>query len=168
MFFTHYDSKIGKIHLLSNGDNLKNLIIRKQAELINNAQKNDNLYIFTKTKKWLDDYFNGKNPKINEISLDPDGTRFQKVVWKILCNIPKGKTSTYKEIAEIVAKRMCKLNMSAQAVGGAVGYNPIPIIIPCHRVVGKNYNLVGYSEGLDIKIMLLTLENVDLSKYLNN
>ncbi len=166
MFFTNYNSPIGKLYLISNGFSLTNLIIRKQIDLLNNCQKQDELKIFTEAKNWLNKYFNKQNPKINEISLLPNGTNFQKIIWKILCNIPNGKISTYREIAKIVAKKLCKLKMSAQAVGGAISNNPIPIIIPCHRVVGANNNLVGYSEGLDIKIKLLEFEGINLVKYL--
>ena len=162
MFFTDYNSPIGKLHLVSNGVELTNLIIKNQIDLLDNCQKQDNLLVFTKAKNWLEDYFNKKNPKINEISLLPNGTNFQKIVWKILYNIPYGKILTYGEIAKIVAKKLCKLKMSAQAVGGAIGRNPIPIIIPCHRVIGVNHNLVGYSCGMDIKIKLLKLEGFNL------
>ena len=166
MFFTNYSSPIGNLYLVSDGINLTNLIIKKQLNILKNCQKLDNLQIFIETKNWLDNYFNKQNLEFNKISLLPNGTNFQKIVWKTLYCIPIGKISTYGEVAKIVAKKLCKLKMSAQAIGNAVGHNPIPIIIPCHRVVGVNYNLVGYSEGLDIKIKLLEFEKVDLSKYL--
>ena len=86
-------------------------------------------------------------------------------MWKILCDIPYGETRTYGEIAKMMAKKLNKNSMSAQAIGNAVGHNPISIIIPCHRVVGKDGNLTGYAGGIDKKIKLLELEGVDLSKF---
>ena len=94
------------------------------------------------------------------------GSIFAKNVWKILCQIPYGELTTYGEIAKKMAKLMNKDKMSAQAVGGAVGHNPISIIIPCHRVVGKNGNLTGYAGGIDKKIKLLELEKVEMSNLM--
>lgn len=85
------------------------------------------------------------------------------MVWKILCEIPSGQVWTYGGIAAIIVARTGKKTMSAQAVGGAVGHNPISIIIPCHRVVGSNGSLTGYAGGLETKIKLLELEGVDMS-----
>lgn len=86
-------------------------------------------------------------------------------MWKILCNIPYGETITYKDIANKITKNLRKDKMSAQAVGGAVGHNPISIIIPCHRVVGTNVNLTGYAGGIDKKIRLLQIEGHDMTKF---
>ena len=119
--------------------------------------------ILRETKKWLDEYFDGYNPSINRLKIAPEGTEFQKRVWQILCDIPYGQTTTYKSIAQTVAKQMNKPSMSAQAVGSAVGHNPISIIIPCHRVVGTDGSLTGYAGGLERKRMLLALENINLS-----
>ena len=104
---------------------------------------------------WLDRYFNGEKPKISELSLAPRGSDFRQEVWKILCEIPYGQTLTYGQIASKISK-----TMSAQAVGGAVGHNPISILIPCHRVLGANGKLTGYAGGLDKKIELLKLEKI--------
>ena len=93
-------------------------------------KENKNERILIKTKKWLDEYFNGKKPEISELDLAPIGSEFAKNVWEILCEIPYGKVTTYGEIAKKMAKIMHKEKMSAQAVGGAVGHNPISIIIP--------------------------------------
>lgn len=90
---------------------------------------------------------------------------FRKTVWEILCEIPYGICTTYGEIAKRAAARMNRKNMSGQAVGGAVGHNPISIIIPCHRVVGSNGSLAGYAGGIGKKIQLLELEGVDTSRY---
>lgn len=92
------------------------------------------------------------------------GTPFRQKVWQILLDIPYGKTITYGEIARILAKEQGDCHMSAQAVGNAVGHNEISIVIPCHRVVGAKENLVGYAGGIERKIALLKLEQVDMSK----
>ena len=125
-------------------------------------KENKNERILIKTKKWLDEYFNGKKPEISEFDLAPIGSEFAKNVWEILCEIPYGKVTTYGEIAKKMAKIMHKEKMSAQAVGGAVGHNPISIIIPCHRVVGANGSLTGYAGGIDKKIYLLKHEQVNM------
>ena len=126
-----------------------------------NARKCGGTY-FNKNKKWLDKYFNGEKPQISDldINLEYTGSEFAQNVWKLLCDIPYGKVVTYGELAKKVARKMNKSKMSAQAVGGAVGHNPIGIIVPCHRVVGANGSLTGYAGGIDKKIKLLELENV--------
>jgi len=110
--------------------------------------------IFENLREWLREYFSGKKPT-TFISLNPQGTAFQKSVWEILQTIPYGETLTYGEIAEKINKKT-----AFQAVGGAVGRNPISIIIPCHRVVGFNRSLTGYAGGLEKKRALLNLEGV--------
>lgn len=95
------------------------------------------------------------------IAVDPDGTSFQKEVWHILTHIPFGETSTYGDISQKVARRRNLHSMSAQAVGQAVGHNPISIIIPCHRVIGKDGSLTGYAGGIERKIALLELEKAN-------
>ena len=124
---------------------------------------NDNLPVLQKAKAWLDRYFRGEKPKISELPLAPIGNDFRQAVWKILCEIPYGEVITYGGIAKKIAAQRGLSRMSAQAVGGAVGHNPISIIIPCHRVVGTNGSLTGYSGGLDLKIKLLDFEGVDLA-----
>lgn len=113
--------------------------------------------VFKALKNWMEAYFNGENP-ICTIPLEPKGTDFQKKVWKHLLDIPYGTTSTYGDISKKVAIEMGKPTMSAQAVGGAIGKNPISIIIPCHRVIGTSKALTGYAGGLDKKEALLRLE----------
>lgn len=123
------------------------------------------LPIFKETSKWLDIYFSGKNPcftpkyKINNL------TPFRKQVIDIMNTIPYGKTLTYNDIAKIIAEERGIKRMSSQAVGGAVGWNPICIIIPCHRVVGTNGSLTGYGGGMSNKVALLTSEHIDMSKF---
>ena len=123
------------------------------------------LPIFKETKKWLDIYFSGKEPDfIPEYKIE-DLTPFRKEVIDIMNSIPFGKTLTYNDISKIIAKKRGIKRMSAQAVGGAVGWNPICIIIPCHRVVGTNGSLTGYGGGIKNKVALLTLEKNDMSKF---
>ncbi|MCI9156887.1 MAG: methylated-DNA--[protein]-cysteine S-methyltransferase, partial [Lawsonibacter sp.] len=114
---------------------------------------------------WLDRYFAGERPAISELPLAPIGSEFRKEVWQVLCEIPYGETTTYGEISQKIAARRGLERMSAQAVGGAVGHNPISIIVPCHRVVGSNGSLTGYAGGLQKKIKLLTHEGVDMERF---
>ncbi|MFA5629361.1 MAG: methylated-DNA--[protein]-cysteine S-methyltransferase [Dehalococcoidales bacterium] len=120
------------------------------------------LPIFKDLTAWLSDYFKGANPSLT-FQLAPKGTSFQEAVWKILLEIPYGELTTYSAIAKQIAKERNLASMSAQAVGGAVGHNPISIIIPCHRVIGSDRTLTGYAGGLDKKVFLLRLEKVDLA-----
>lgn len=168
IYTSNYNSPIGKLLLASKGHQLIGLWIEGQKYFLHNIkekmQKNDNEMILIKTKDWLNKYFNGERPNIYELDLAPIGSDFAKNVWKILCKIPYGQVTTYGEIAKEMAEIMHKPKMSAQAVGGAVGHNPISIIIPCHRVVGTNGSLTGYAGGIDKKIKLLEHEKVDMKK----
>lgn len=121
--------------------------------------------LLEQTREWLDRYFAGEKPHIDELPLAPAGSGFRQKVWEILCGIPYGETTTYKEIAQEIAAAQGIDKMSAQAVGGAVGHNPISIIIPCHRVVGTNGSLTGYGGGLEKKIKLLEFEGVDMDRF---
>lgn len=132
-----------------------------KSELI----ETDDLEIFKLTKIWLDRYFAGEQPDISELSLAPQGNNFRQEVWEILKSIPYGEVITYGDIAKQIARRHGKQKMSAQAVGGAVGHNPISVIIPCHRVVGAGGNLTGYAGGINLKIKLLQHEGVDTSEF---
>lgn len=166
---TTYKSPLGELTIASNADNITGVWLEGQknfeASIKNNTiLKNNNLKVFIQTKEWLNRYFNKERPEISEIPMAPTGTPFQLDVWNILCKIPYGKTVTYKEIAEVIASKYNKKSMSAQAIGGAVGHNPIAIIIPCHRVIGSNGKLTGYTGGLNNKIKLLTLENEDFKE----
>ena len=115
------------------------------------------LPVFEETKKWLDIYFDGKEPDFTP-RLHLQGSPFRIEVWEILLKIPYGKTTTYKEIAERVAAQRGIPSMSAQAVGGAVGHNPVSIIVPCHRILGTDGSLTGYAGGVEKKKSLLALE----------
>ena len=113
--------------------------------------------VFPALRRWLDGYFAARAPKPN-FALHPQGTPFQKAVWDMLLRIPYGETTTYGELAKQLAAIRNLPSMSAQAVGGAVGHNPISLLIPCHRVVGSTGKLTGYAGGLDKKKALLRLE----------
>lgn len=167
-YSTTYPSPIGTITLACNRDNLVGLWIEGQkyyggAIPGKMVGKND-MPIFDAAKRWLDRYFAGKRPAVSELALAPIGGDFRQGVWSILCEIPYGEVSTYGDIAKQMAVKMNKKSMSSQAVGGAVGHNPISIIIPCHRVVGMNGSLTGYAGGISTKVKLLELENVDMSR----
>lgn len=166
MFYsTKYDSPIGEIIFASDGEKLVGLWNSTHKYINKNMEKNDDLPIFNDTKKWLDRYFGGKKPCLKELPLAPVGSDFRQTVWQILCDIPYGKVITYGDIAKMIAKKTNKAKMSGQAVGGAVGHNPISIIIPCHRVIGANGSLTGYGGGIMIKKKLLELEGIDTSKF---
>jgi methylated-DNA-[protein]-cysteine S-methyltransferase len=167
-YSTIYSAPIGTITLACDGNNLVGLWMEGQKyhggdireEMI---EKND-IPVFDDTKKWLDRYFAGKKPAISELPLAPVGSEFRQEVWGILCKIPYGEVITYGDIAKTMAGKMNKKSMSSQAVGGAVGHNPISVIIPCHRVVGANGSLTGYAGGIGTKIKLLELEGVEMSE----
>ncbi|TJX13457.1 methylated-DNA--[protein]-cysteine S-methyltransferase [Tissierella creatinini] len=166
-YSTHYKSPVGDILLASDENNLIGLWIGDQKYIGNTMPKDiigkDDILILQEGIKWLNDYFAGKKPKLSKLPLAPIGGEFKQEVWKILLEIPYGELTTYGNIAKEVAKRMGKDRMSAQAVGGAVGHNPIGIIIPCHRVVGTNGSLTGYAGGIEMKIKLLEHEGVDMN-----
>lgn len=164
-----YPSHLGNIRLFSDGQALTGLYTEFWCQQKNKefgALKNgDELDVIKQTKRWLEIYFAGKEPDFVP-PLAPAGSVFRKEVWNILRSIPYGEVMTYGEIAKLMALRLNKEKMSAQAVGGAVGANPIGIIIPCHRVIGANGNLTGYAGGLVAKRALLELEGIDTSKLL--
>lgn len=166
-YSTHYKSPVGDILLASDENNIIGLWIGGQKRFGNpmpkdSTEKSD-ISILQAGIAWLDDYFAGKKPKLSRLSLAPIGSEFRQQVWRILIDIPYGELTTYGSIAKEVARRMGKERMSAQAVGGAVGHNPISIIIPCHRVVGSNGDLTGYGGGIEKKIKLLEHEGVDMT-----
>lgn len=169
-YSTTYPSPVGTITLAcdSGGKSLAGLWIEGQkyfGDTIPEAmtEKGD-MPVFDAAKNWLDRYFAGEKPDISDLSLAPAGSAFRRGVWGILCEIPYGKVITYGDIAKRMAATMNRKNMSSQAVGGAVGHNPISIIIPCHRVVGSNGSLTGYSGGIATKTRLLEFEGVDMSR----
>ncbi|MDR1572730.1 MAG: methylated-DNA--[protein]-cysteine S-methyltransferase [Clostridiales Family XIII bacterium] len=167
-YATTHPSPIGLLTLACDGDNLVGLWTEGQkyhGDTIPEAMtERDEMPVFHAAKQWLDRYFAGEKPACSELPLAPIGGAFRQGVWRILCEIPYGEVITYGDIAKQTAASMHRKSMSAQAVGGAVGRNPISIIIPCHRVVGANGNLTGYAGGLAAKLRLLELEGVDTSK----
>ncbi|WP_444880220.1 methylated-DNA--[protein]-cysteine S-methyltransferase [Cohnella silvisoli] len=166
-YSTNYSSPVGTITLACNSDNLVGLWLEGQkyhgGTIPDEMIENNDMPLFDAAKKWLDKYFAGEKPAISDLPLSPIGGAFRMAVWDILCEIPYGEYITYGDIAKAVAVQMGKASMSSQAVGGAVGHNPISIIIPCHRVVGANGSLTGYAGGINKKIKLLEHEGVDMS-----
>ena len=157
MIYENFDSPIGKILIIADNSGLKELRFIKKDSITNlPEQTQDNftkaVKICKQAKEELQKYFEGSLKQFT-VQLSPEGTDFQKSVWKELCKIPYGKTLSYKQIAE-------NLNnpKSCRAVGNANGKNPIPIIIPCHRVICTGGKLGGFSAGLDRKRFLLNLE----------
>lgn len=155
------------IYMNSDGENLTGLWFEGSRDSSKHTTdcEEKKLPIFKETSKWLDIYFSGKNPdftpkyKINNL------TPFRKEVIDIMNTIPFGEVLTYNDIAKTIANDRKINKMSAQAVGGAVGWNPICIIIPCHRVVGTKGSLTGYGGGINNKVTLLKLEGNNMDKY---
>lgn len=166
MLYTfNYNSPLGKIIMASDGESLVGLWFEGQkhfADSIKSEGEEKLLKVFDDTARWLDIYFDGREPDFTpKIALS--GTEFRKSTARIMLTIPYGKTMTYGEIAQKIARQTGVKKMSAQAVGGAVAHNPVSIIVPCHRVIGSNGNLTGYAGGIDRKIQLLKLERADMS-----
>lgn len=152
MYYAQYDSPVGNLLLECTDIGLSGIYMNREI-----PQKLDDHPVLRQTIEWLDAYFRGENLPV-KIPLVPKGTDFQKAVWKLLNNIPFGATRSYGDIAREMATLRGKEKMSAQAVGQAVGRNPINILVPCHRVVGAQGQLTGYSCGLEKKIRLLQHE----------
>ena len=168
-YSTKIESPVGKIMLACDEkENLVGLWLEGQkyfgGSIFKQLVKNDEKEIFNITKIWLNKYFSGEKPEISQLPLSPVGSEFRQDVWKILREIPYGEVITYGDIAKKLAVMKSQKSMSSQAVGGAVGHNPISIIVPCHRVVGATGSLTGFAGGIDAKIKLLELEGVDMSR----
>lgn len=168
-YSTTYPSPIGLITLACDGENLVGLWMEGQKYFGDTVsgemtERND-VPVFEAAKRWLDRYFAGEKPAVSELPLRPIGSEFRQDVWNILREIPYGQVITYGDIAKKIAVKRNIQSMSGQAVGGAVGHNPISIIIPCHRVVGSNGSLTGFSGGINTKVKLLELEGVDMSRF---
>ena len=162
-YTNHYDSPLGGITLASDDNALIGLWFDGQkyfADVLDTDHEEKELPIFEQTKKWLDIYFSGKSPNFTP-PLNMKTTDFRKAVWEVMLTISYGKTMTYGEIAEQIAKKKGIRKMSAQAVGGAVGHNAISLIIPCHRVIGADGSLTGYAGGIQKKVKLLEMEGVE-------
>ena len=155
-----YQSPLGELLLAADEEGLTGMWFQGQkyfAAGLGEETEPRGLPVFEEAKRWLDLYFQGKQPDFFP-ALHMQGTPFQKLVWELLLQIPYGETITYGELAGQIAAQLGRTSMSAQAVGGAVGHNKISILIPCHRVVGRDQNLTGYAGGLERKKWLLELE----------
>lgn len=158
MFYkTTYLSPLGEISLVCDDEALVHLSLPGQRSFGREAESREHP-ILNQVKEWLDRYFAGDAPSPAELPLRPEGTAFQMLIWKLLLEIPYGKTTTYGDLAKRAAAILGKPRMSAQAVGQAVGANPISVIIPCHRVMGAGGKLTGYAGGVHYKAALLKLE----------
>ena len=163
-YTTLYETPIGRLTLAADGsgETITGAWFEGQKyfggtsghELI---EKND-IAVFDTAKAWLDRYFDGERPSPHELPLALCGTPFRQEVWKLLCEIPYGEVITYGKLAVEVARRLGRERMSAQAIGGAVGHNPISVIIPCHRVIGADGSMTGYAGGVELKEWLLSHE----------
>ena len=149
-----------EVSFLNNKINAVCIFKTKPKEFLSN-----NSILSIKIKKLFFSYFNGNKTDFSEVPFILSGTKFQIDVWRMLTYIPYGTVVTYNDIAKALAKKYGIKKMSAQAVGQAVAHNPLPIIIPCHRVVGSSNNLGGYSKGIELKKRLLELEGIDVTKY---
>lgn len=162
-----YASPLGIITMGSDGKQLTGLWFEGQkhfGDTLCDQPSHHALPIFDETRTWLGVYFQGKRPSFTPPILLND-TPFRRTVWQLLLTIPYGETTTYKDIARQWARQHGVKSMSSQAVGGAVGRNPISIIIPCHRVIGTNGSLTGYAGGLDRKRWLLQWEQKSTDRF---
>lgn len=165
IYTAHYISPVGKLLLAAGDDKLIGLWMENQKYFPSSIQWPENESpehsVLAQTRDWLDRYFAGQKPSPTELALAPEGSDFRRAVWDILCEIPYGQTRSYRDISRELAVKLGREHMSAQAVGGAVGHNPIGIIIPCHRVLGSDGSLTGYAGGLEKKRWLLRHEGLD-------
>lgn len=164
---TQYSSPLGSITLAAKDDALIGAWFEGQRHFLRGIGEDvvpgDGVGALRGAKDWLDRYFGGGRPEISALPLAPGGSAFQRNVWEILCGIPYGETTTYGAIARRIATENGLARMAARAVGGAVGRNPIAIIIPCHRVVGANGSLTGYAGGVEKKSWLLAHEGLQMA-----
>ena len=167
VFIQHYDSPLGGILLAADEIGMRGLWFDGQKYFARNlpAERTEQgTPALAEARRWLDIYFAGHEPDFLP-PLHPVGSAFRQDVWGILLQIPYGQTTTYGEIAWQLAEKHGLSQMSAQAVGGAVGHNEISIIIPCHRVVGANGSLTGYAGGIGKKVKLLELEHTNMAPF---
>lgn len=161
-----YQSPLGEILLAADEIGLTGLWFnggKYYADSLEPEHEKKDVPVFDGVKRWLDIYFSGREPDFMP-PIHLIGSDFRQCVWRILREIPYGKTVTYGAIAKQIAKEQGLKRMSAQAVGGAVGHNRISIIVPCHRVVGTDGSLTGYAGGIQRKVRLLTLEGANMEK----
>ena len=165
-YLSHYESPLGAMTMASDGERLTGLWFDGQkydrSTIDGNAELKPHLPVFTQTAQWLDAYFEGTDPGFTP-PIRVEGSDFKTMVSSIMLSIPFGTTSTYARVAAEVARRTGRKQMSAQAVGGAVGHNPIVLIVPCHRVLASDGSLRGYAGGVDRKEWLLEMEGVNMT-----
>lgn len=160
MNIEYYKSPIGRLEIIVDCENIIGVFLEGQKyyrDLIKEKKIYKNIPSHDIAREWLDKYFNGDNPKIDNLPLKLIGTPFRIKVWESLLKIPYGKTASYSEIAREIGHEK-----AMRAVGGAVAHNPLLIIVPCHRVVGADGKLGGFSAGIENKIKLLKHEGVNL------
>lgn len=165
LYSREYQSPIGALTLVCDETALIGVWLQGQKHFLAGISKpvlQRETEVLLQTKTWLDQYFHGENPNHSDIPMNPRGTVFQKRVWHLVQEIPYGEVRTYSQLAKALIRNTDSGRMSAQAVGGAVGRNPILILIPCHRVVGADGSLTGYAGGIETKRWLLCHEGVDL------
>nr|WP_325212244.1 methylated-DNA--[protein]-cysteine S-methyltransferase [uncultured Oscillibacter sp.] len=163
-YLTKLPSPLGPLFLASDGEAVTGLWLEGQkyfaAGLEPEAEERPDLPAFRRAAAWLDAYFEKQDlPPLPPLA--PKGSAFRQSVWELLLEIPYGQTSTYGTLTEKL--KASGVPAAPQAVGGAVGHNPISILIPCHRVVGADGSLTGYAGGIEKKRFLLELEGADLS-----
>lgn len=169
IYTAQYDSPVGPLTVASDGTGLVGLWLQGQKYYGDTVPGGwisaERLPVLDAAENWLRRYFAGEKPLPKELPLAPMGGGFRQAVWELLCHIPYGETVSYGELAKEAAAKLGRTSMSAQAVGGAVGHNPISIIIPCHRVVGTSGSLTGYAGGIEKKIWLLEHEGVCTERF---
>lgn len=160
-YLAHYNSPLGPMTMASDGTALVGLWFDGQkhfgSTLNDEHDECDFMPVFDDTRRWLDVYFMGEEPGFTPPLLFR-GSQFQQKVWKQLLHIGFGQTLTYSEVGRLIADQYGTTQVFARAVGGAVGHNPISLIIPCHRVVGASGKITGYAGGIERKAKLLELE----------
>lgn len=157
----YYDTKIGRLGIREDGESITHIYFREpnvEVEIEQNRLLLEESDLIKMAYIQLSEYIEGQRKQF-DLPLDPKGTEFQRKVWKELTKIPYGETRSYKEVAIAIGNEK-----ASRAVGMANNKNPIPIVIPCHRVVGSNKKLVGYAGGLDLKEKLLSLEGILVDK----
>ena len=160
----HYDSPLGKILLAADEEGMTGVWFEAQkyfAAKLPPENEEGTMPVLGDACRWLDVYFSGREPDFTP-KLHLIGSDFRQAVWALLLQIPYGQTTTYGALAKQLAEKNGGKRVSAQAVGGAVGHNPISLMIPCHRVVGTNGSLTGYGGGIQRKKALLELERADM------
>lgn len=166
LYMMEYPCSLGILCLVCDETSLIGLWFHEEKRyldrLIEKPVTNDRHPILVQARNWIDEYFMQKKPDPLSLPLRPIGNEFRQMVWHELLKIPYGTMTTYGTIAKMIESKT-KTRMSSQAVGQAIGHNPIAIIIPCHRVISSTNNVTGYAYGIDRKLALLVLEGVDIS-----